>query len=156
VIVAGGNGYGSGPSQLDESFNVFVDNSGNVDVSDWSNQRVQKWAPGATEGITVATIYTLNVIADGGCTASGKVTVDVYTPLSIANAFTPNGDGHNDVLYAMGGPAGSKVSTFNVYDRWGQCVFRVHDVAPGDRQYGRNGSIGGRPAPAGTYIYIWC
>ena len=33
---------------------VFVDNSGNVYVADVYNNRVQKWAPGATSGITVA------------------------------------------------------------------------------------------------------
>jgi gliding motility-associated-like protein len=105
-------------------------------------------------GPVLTTEYTLTVVSQGGCTASGEITVDVYTPLSIPGAFTPNGDGRNDVLYVLGGPAGSQVREFNVYDRWGQSVFRVHDVAPGDRQYGWNGAIGGRPAPPGTYVYI--
>jgi DNA-binding beta-propeller fold protein YncE len=33
---------------------VFVDASGNLYVSDGFNQRIQKWAPGATTGTTVA------------------------------------------------------------------------------------------------------
>lgn len=54
VTVAGGNGAGSAANQLNGPTNVFVDDSGNVYVTDRTNQRIQKWAPGATSGITVA------------------------------------------------------------------------------------------------------
>ena len=33
---------------------VFVDASGNIYVADLGNSRIQKWAPGATSGTTVA------------------------------------------------------------------------------------------------------
>jgi len=54
ITVAGGNGNGPAPNQLDNPEDVFVDPSGNVYVADLTNHRVQKWAPGATSGITVA------------------------------------------------------------------------------------------------------
>lgn len=145
-------------------FNIVYGQSQELDPVITGNIASYAWTPGA--GLSDSTIrdpvadparttvYTLNVVADGGCKASGVITVDVYIPLSIPNAFTPNGDGHNDILYVLGGPAGSQVREFNIYNRWGQSVFRVHDVAPGDRQYGWNGTIGGRPAPPGTYVYI--
>ncbi len=100
------------------------------------------------------TLYTLAVTSLGGCKATGEVTVDVYTPLSLPNAFTPNGDGHNDVLYVLGGPEGSQVKDFAVFSRWGQPVFAVHDAPPGDPRYGWNGYSHGSPAPADTYVYI--
>ena len=102
----------------------------------------------------VNTLYTLTVTAPGGCSASGTILVNVYTPLSIPGAFTPNGDGHNDDFYVLGGPVNSQVEDFAVFNRFGAELFHVHDVAPGDRTYGWNGTWHGSPAPAGTYVYV--
>ena len=53
--VAGGNGDGAASNQIGAGFlGIFADASGNVYVADETNQRVQKWAPGATSGVTVA------------------------------------------------------------------------------------------------------
>jgi gliding motility-associated-like protein len=100
-----------------------------------------------------ATDYELQVTAAGGCTAKGSITVNVYTPLALPNAFSPNGDGRNDIFYVLGGPEGSVIKGFNIYDRWGQEVFRVHDGAPGDPAFGWDGRYGGKPAPVGVYVY---
>lgn len=102
----------------------------------------------------VNTLYSLTVTAPGGCSASGTVLVNVYTPLSLPKAFSPNGDGHNDLLYVLGGPVNSVVQEFAVFDRSGLEVFHVHGVAPGDRAQGWDGRFEGKPAPAGTYVYI--
>ena len=54
-VVAGGNGSGEAPNQLNALFGgLLVDATGNVYVSDQYNYRIQKWAPGASEGITIA------------------------------------------------------------------------------------------------------
>ena len=54
-VVAGGNGSGEAPNQLNSLFGgLLVDATGNVYVSDQYNYRIQKWAPGASEGITIA------------------------------------------------------------------------------------------------------
>jgi gliding motility-associated-like protein len=102
----------------------------------------------------INTFYTLTVTAPGGCSASGTILVNVYTPLSISNAFTPNGDGHNDDFYVLGGPINSQVEDFAVFNRFGAEVFHAHDVAPGDKAYAWNGTFHGTPAPAGTYVYV--
>jgi gliding motility-associated-like protein len=108
--------------------------------------------PIATPAAT--TVYTLSVVSTDGCKASGEITVKVFTEVRIPNAFTPNGDGHNDIFYVLGGPEGSAIKDFSVFDRWGQRVFRVEGAAPGDPTYGWNGTIKGSPAPAGAYVYI--
>ncbi|MBX7108650.1 MAG: T9SS type A sorting domain-containing protein [Chitinophagales bacterium] len=62
TTVAGGNGIGSGANQFGNSTpyststagGIAVDASGNIYICDNPNHRIQKWAPGATEGITVA------------------------------------------------------------------------------------------------------
>jgi hypothetical protein len=54
-IVAGNHGSGSSSTQLGfPAGGISVDAAGNVYVADNLNNRVQKWAPGATAGVTVA------------------------------------------------------------------------------------------------------
>lgn len=49
VVVAGGNGRGEGPHQLNEPSSVVIDR-GAVVVADKRNGRVVRWMPGATRG----------------------------------------------------------------------------------------------------------
>ena len=99
-------------------------------------------------------VYTLIVVSDKGCVASGEITVKVYSEIRLPNAFTPNGDGKNDKFYVLGGPQGSMIKYLEVFDRWGNAVFQVHDVPPGDATYGWDGTYKGGPATAGTYAYV--
>ena len=52
VTVAGGNEEGNATNQLDGPWGIFVDSERNIYVADNSNGRIQKWVPGATEGVT--------------------------------------------------------------------------------------------------------
>jgi gliding motility-associated-like protein len=100
------------------------------------------------------TDYLLTVVSPEGCSDTGDVLVKVYSHLSIPGAFTPNGDGHNDIFYVIGGPIGSEIGDFAVFDRWGRAVFQVHGVAPDDPANGWNGVVDGIAASAGTYVYM--
>ena len=144
-------------------FNIPYGQSLQLEPAITGNIESYLWRPAA--GLSDSTImnpvadppysitYELQVTAAGGCSAKGEITVNVYTPLSLPNAFSPNGDGRNDIFYVLGGPEGSVIKGFNIYDRWGQQVFRVHDGTPGDPAFGWNGLYGGKPAPAGVYVY---
>jgi gliding motility-associated-like protein len=103
---------------------------------------------------TATTLYSLTVEAAGGCGDTATILVNVYTPLAIPNAFTPNGDGRNDRLYVLGGPVKSVVEYFAVFNRWGVAVFSVHDAAPGDANAGWDGQVHGVAAPSGAYVYV--
>jgi len=100
-----------------------------------------------------STLYTLNVETLKGCKASGEIMVNVFSPVYIQNAFTPNGDGKNDVFYILGGPEGSRIKDFSIFNRWGQKVFQRTDVPPGDPAFGWNGYYNGSPAMEGAYVY---
>ena len=55
TVVAGGNGAGSDANQLYAPHSMDIDpTDGTLYIADTYNDRIQKWAPGATEGITVA------------------------------------------------------------------------------------------------------
>jgi len=53
--VAGGNGGGSSSNQLRDPQGIAMDSSGNIYVADTDNNRIMKWAPGATEGVNIIT-----------------------------------------------------------------------------------------------------
>jgi len=80
------------------------------------------------------TIYTLTV-TDGACTRSDTTEVKIYEVICedpyvfIPNAFSPNGDNENDVLYVRG--IWIEKMIFRIFDRWGELVFESTDVANG-------------------------
>ncbi len=67
----------------------------------------------------------------------------------LPNAFTPNGDGQNDIFTPRGRCFVEQVE-FQVFNRWGQLVFETED--PAIEWDGRN--LAGEPLPSGTYHYI--
>jgi gliding motility-associated-like protein len=95
-------------------------------------------------------LYTLQVTDSNGCIGTDSISITdstcpqyVYLP----NAFTPNGDGKNDIFRPIFAGAASTFR-FAVYDRWGRAVFVTS--TPGE---GWDGTTGGRPQPAGTYVW---
>ena len=66
----------------------------------------------------------------------------------LPNAFTPNGDGRNDDFGLLSQGQFFKQFIFQVYNRWGQRVFKTND--PSLRW---NGLIGDKNADIGTYFY---
>jgi gliding motility-associated-like protein len=93
------------------------------------------------------TTYQLTVTTNNGCQASGKETVFVYYPLEMPNAFTPNGDGKNDVFRIP--PSNfQEIKLFAVYNRWGLRVFETANSG-----VGWDGTFGGQPQPAGVYVW---
>lgn len=93
--------------------------------------------------------YTVTAGTEGGCSATASVTIKVFSTANIfvPNAFTPNGDGHNDVLRAI--PIGMKAfGYFAIWNRWGQRVFYTTDAG-----IGWDGTIGGRLGEPGTFVW---
>jgi gliding motility-associated-like protein len=66
-----------------------------------------------------------------GCvdTAFRVIYVEPYTTLYVPNAFTPNGDGENDILYVRSSIVEELI--FRVYNRWGELVFETADRTQG-------------------------
>ncbi|GAB4142737.1 MAG: hypothetical protein Fur0041_17830 [Bacteroidia bacterium] len=76
------------------------------------------------------------------------VTQDVAANAFIATAFSPNGDGNNDMIYVHGIEGVSKAE-FVIYNRWGQRVFETTDLTKG-----WDGKTNGADNPSGVYAYV--
>jgi len=102
-------------------------------------------SPDATPSIT--TEYLITVVDDAGCTVSDSLLVKVSSPeLLIPTAFSPNGDGVNDLFRALN----KNLTKYNlqVYDRWGEKIFETSDP-----QEGWDGVYQGITQPLGVYVW---
>lgn len=91
---------------------------------------------------------TLRVTNIAGCEDIHEEVV-VVNPFYIPNAFTPNGDGVNDLFYYSGYDLDVSKYNMQVYNRWGQLVFsgqNENDTWNGET---KDGTL----APQGTYVY---
>jgi len=70
----------------------------------------------------------------------------VSTNPAVPTAFTPNGDGTNDVLYVRGGPFSQ--FDFRVFNEWGNQVFQSATQSDG-----WDGTIKGTKQPEGTFTW---
>jgi gliding motility-associated-like protein len=96
------------------------------------------------------TTYTLTSTDDNGCTDFDTVTIkvnsvdDVYIP----TAFTPNGDGINDIYFLVAVGL-TDIQEFKIFNRWGEIVFDGTSFNDG-----WDGTKKGQKQPIGTYSYI--
>lgn len=96
-----------------------------------------------------AGVYTLTERNECG-TSTDSVNVnisDCELNVALPSAFTPNGDGVNDVLYVRG----NAISSIHllIYDRKGRQVFESENI-----QIGWNGMYNGAYLPPDTYVYV--
>jgi gliding motility-associated-like protein len=96
------------------------------------------------------TLFTVVGFDKYGCTdtASVLVNVDFSSNAGVANAFSPNGDGLNDV-FKIENRRFEKMTEFKVFNRNGQCVYDGTDP-----EKGWDGTFKGQPCDMGTYYYI--
>ncbi|WP_316835019.1 gliding motility-associated C-terminal domain-containing protein [Pedobacter nutrimenti] len=96
------------------------------------------------------TLFTVLGIDQNGCTGNGMINIDIdYSMPDMApNAFSPNGDGLNDI-FRIEGIRFQKLNRFSVYNRYGQQIFSTMDPAKG-----WDGNHNGKPCDPGIYYYL--
>lgn len=92
--------------------------------------------------------FTLYAYNELGCEDSVTHCAEIVKNeiIYIPNAFSPNGDFVNNVLYVRG--EGFNLLSFNIYDRWGEQIFYTPDITKG-----WDGTYKGKPCDVGTYFY---
>ncbi|HEY4061741.1 MAG TPA: gliding motility-associated C-terminal domain-containing protein [Puia sp.] len=123
--------------------------SGNIRTYEWSPAT---WlddpsSPGPLAAPVVSTLYALKVVTQDGCKASAGEDVHVFYDLLMPGAFTPNGDGNND-LFRVPPSVPVTIVRFFIYNRWGVRVFATTSSGGG-----WDGNWNGKPQPAGVYIW---
>ncbi len=103
--------------------------------------------------VTVAAdaVYFVRIGQSIGCPVTDTVNVRVFneTQVYVPNAFTPNGDGKNDVLRPV--PVHIReIKYFRVMNRWGEVVFETNRIGEG-----WNGIYKGKPQPNGVFVWIF-
>jgi gliding motility-associated-like protein len=95
--------------------------------------------------------YSVKVFTPEGCFAYDTMKVRVFRTLPdifMADAFTPNNDGLNDVFRAI--PVGIKQFDYlRIFNRWGQVVFSTTNP-----EEGWDGTVKGREQAADTFIWM--
>lgn len=84
-----------------------------------------------------------------GCTdtAYANVRVEHKSNIFIPNAFSPNGDGLNDI-FKIQNITYERLQILRIVNRWGEVVFETQDPTKG-----WDGNIDGKPAPTDVYYY---
>jgi gliding motility-associated-like protein len=103
--------------------------------------------PEPTASPLETTRYTISITDELGCTVEDSLNILVLTDkLLIPTAFSPNGDGSNDVFRALNPNLQS--FTMSVWNRWGEKVFETDDP-----NQGWNGVFKGKPQDIGVFTY---
>jgi gliding motility-associated-like protein len=92
--------------------------------------------------------YELTATTSFGCRASAKEIVGVFYSVQMPGAFSPNGDGHND-LFRVPPQVPISVMHLVVYNRLGALVFSTSNVG-----VGWDGRFNGRAQPTGEYVWV--
>ncbi len=114
--------------------------SAGLSCTDCANPMVNTFAPENT--------YTVLVTYDSICTATAtaNVYIEEEHKLFIPNAFTPNGDGNNDVFLIYG--EGIRTVNLKVFNRWGEKVFES-----GTQFLGWDGTFQGVMQKPAVFVY---
>jgi len=120
--------------QLLQTFNMGIATTLVDDEEDFANQTY---------------VYRVTALAkDAGISVSISNTITIIKEPNLAypTAFTPNGDGNND-LFKVFGQFTSEVE-FKIFNRWGELLFITYDL-----DQGWDGTYKGSAMPEGTYVF---
>lgn len=100
-------------------------------------------------------VYTIDVSdVNNICKKEGKITVSVKPcGIDAPDAFSPNGDGKNDVFFVNTPSCITKILDMKIYNRWGEVVYSNQNFQGSDEKQGWSGMYHGEISTAGVYPY---
>ncbi|MDZ4668158.1 MAG: LamG-like jellyroll fold domain-containing protein [bacterium] len=134
----------------------FTNSSSNGYFSDWDFGEIGANSSERNPSYTYLNdgIYTVILVASDslGCTdtSSAKITVTSVEAIFAPTAFTPDGNGLNDVFAFKYNPSRFEIVEMTIFNRWGVQVFATK--MPGGTWW--DGKINGVPEPPGIFTYV--
>ena len=132
---------------------TFTDLSQGDQISTWiwsfgneTGDNVQNPIYSYSDGGTYEVILTVTDIK--GCFDTTSREILIILPPLLPTAFTPNGDGENDIFIIRGGPFNATI--FTIYNNWGELIFQTDDA-----NVGWNGTFEGNNSPLGVYTWTF-
>ncbi|HTO14307.1 MAG TPA: gliding motility-associated C-terminal domain-containing protein [Edaphocola sp.] len=134
-----------------------VSNNSNFEILSWSPSTLFPNVMSATQNISGPDHLLVSAIAKkngSSCIDTAFLQLDALVlnkNVEMPSAFSPNGDGKNDIFQPVLNQESIKaIKRFVIYNRWGQSVF---DVFSGNSNIGWDGFYKGKPADVGLYFY---
>ena len=116
------------------------------------DQATYTWSDGTTGksfNVSQNGVYWVTVANQCG-TATDTISVTYrFCDLWFPNAFSPNNDGHNDIIKAMGQLGQFSEYSLHVFNRWGQLLYKTETITDG-----WDGMFKGVPQDISTYFYV--
>jgi len=141
-------------SLFDPKINFYDQSVSNIVTWDWdfggtgvSNQQNPEYIFPSDTGTYIITLTVTNA---QGCVSSttGELTILGEFGIYVPNAFTPDGNGENDIFGPKGFGISEKGYVFRIFDRWGEKIFESKDM-----YRGWNGTFKGKMVPVGAYVW---
>ena len=139
---------------LEAIFNLPFDSIASIDWTginniDCPNCLTQLIAP------IITTAYSVAVTSADGCADQDSVTITVSNDqnIFIPNIFSPNGDGINDVVMISAGESVREITSFSIFDRWGNLVFGAEHFQLNDSSISWDGRMKGEAMNPGVFTY---
>jgi gliding motility-associated-like protein len=111
--------------------------------------------PGIAE-VKIDQRYVATITNQFGCRSRDTIRIAPMCPdveVFIPNILTPDGDGNNDVLVVRARNI-KKVTSFKVFNRWGELVYSRNDFPPNERNFGWDGSYKGKLVDPDVFVYV--
>ncbi len=97
----------------------------------------------------VATVSNLG----SRCFKKIQTQVIVISDVFVPTAFSPNGDSMNDIFYIIGSKSVKMIKEMNIYNRWGELIFRDENFMTADASHGWDGNYNGKILNPDIFTY---
>ena len=100
-------------------------------------------------------VYEVVITDEQGCSASDEILLKVVNPEGIfsPSAFSPNGDGTNDLWILFAGPEVKQVVRLSIFDRWGETIYFAQNFSPNDPAFGWDGTFRGEELDPAVFVF---
>ena len=99
--------------------------------------------------------YYVQMTDENGCAATAQLQVVVSKERNvfIPNSFSPNEDGVNDQFTIYSDDKIENIRKFEIYDRWGELVFRNANFQPNEPSEGWDGNMKSKKLNPAVFVY---